>query len=120
MRDLVAAFKALGDETRLQMVALLLKHGELCVCDLEHALGVTQSKSSRHLKTLLHAGLVDHRRRAVWIHYRVADDLGPMRTIVVDAVKRLVDAGAMADLDARLAAWRVAKERGTVYAGGPT
>ena len=117
MRDLVAAFKALGDETRLQMMALLLRHGELCVCDLEHVLGVTQSKSSRHLKTLRHAGLVDHRRQAVWMHYRVADDLGAARAIVVDAVRRLLDAGAMTDLDQRLAEWRTAKERGTLCAG---
>jgi len=117
MRDLVTVFKALADETRLQMLALLLRHGELCVCDLEHVLGVSQSASSRHLKTLLQAGLLDYRRRAVWVHYRVADDLGAERTIVLDAVKRLLDAGAMADLYQRSADGRQAKERGTFCAG---
>ena len=39
-------FKALGDETRLRIVALL-SHGELCVCHLESALGLTQFLSSQ-------------------------------------------------------------------------
>ena len=33
MRNEAQIFKALADETRLKMVALLLKRGELCVCD---------------------------------------------------------------------------------------
>ncbi|MFP4607173.1 MAG: ArsR/SmtB family transcription factor, partial [Thiohalospira sp.] len=31
-------FRALGDETRLRCVALLQAEGELCVCELTHAL----------------------------------------------------------------------------------
>ena len=64
-------FKALGDETRLRMVALL-SHGELCVCHLEQALGISQPNASRQLAILRHAGVVEHRRSGNWIYYRLA------------------------------------------------
>ena len=37
-------FKALGDEVRLRMVALL-SHGELCVCHITEALDLAQSNA---------------------------------------------------------------------------
>ena len=57
MRGLAEIFKALSEETRLQIMGMLRLHGELCVCDVEGALEITQSKPSRHLRTLLHEGL---------------------------------------------------------------
>ena len=64
--------RALGDETRLRIVALLA-HGELCVCHLEEALGLTQPNASRQLGILRAAGVVDSRRAGTWVHYRIAD-----------------------------------------------
>jgi ArsR family transcriptional regulator len=64
-------FRALGDETRLRIVALL-SHGELCVCHLEEALGLSQPKVSRHLATLRAAGVVEPRRDGTWVYYRLA------------------------------------------------
>jgi ArsR family transcriptional regulator, arsenate/arsenite/antimonite-responsive transcriptional repressor len=64
-------FKALGDETRLRIVALL-SHGELCVCHLEDALGLSQPHVSRHLAVLRMAGVVQHRRQGSWVYYRIA------------------------------------------------
>lgn len=69
-------FKALGDETRLRIVALLA-HGELCVCHLEAALDLTQSTTSRHLAVLRNAGVVDSHREGSWVYYRVADQTNP-------------------------------------------
>jgi ArsR family transcriptional regulator len=71
-------FKALGDDTRLRIVALL-SHGELCVCHIEAALGLAQPTASRHLGVLRHAGVVDTRRAGSWIHYRLADQHDPRR-----------------------------------------
>jgi ArsR family transcriptional regulator len=71
VRSFSRLFKALGDETRLRVVALL-SHGELCVCHVEEALGVSQPKVSRHLAILRAAGLVDHRRDGSWVYYRLA------------------------------------------------
>ncbi len=64
-------FKVLSDETRLRILALLLE-GELCVCDLMAVLELPQSTVSRHLANLRHAGLVEDRRRGVWMFYSLA------------------------------------------------
>ena len=64
-------FKALGDETRLRIVALL-SHGELCVCHLEEALRLPQPNVSRHLGILRAASVVEPRRDGSWVYYRLA------------------------------------------------
>jgi ArsR family transcriptional regulator, arsenate/arsenite/antimonite-responsive transcriptional repressor len=69
MRDAAQFFKALADEARLKILWLLFHHDELCVCDIMAALAVTQSKASRHLITLKHAGLVTDRKAGLWSHY---------------------------------------------------
>lgn len=71
LRSMSRLFKALGDETRLRIVALL-SHGELCVCHLEQALGISQPNASRQLGVLRAAGIVEHRRTGNWIYYRLA------------------------------------------------
>lgn len=70
VRSFSRLFRALGDETRLRIVALLA-HGELCVCHLQEALGLSQPKISRHLAILRAAGIVDPRRDGAWVHYRL-------------------------------------------------
>ena len=71
MREELTVFKALSDETRLR-VLVLLSERELCVCQLESALGLSQAKVSRHLTVLRNAGLVDDRREGLWIFYSLA------------------------------------------------
>jgi ArsR family transcriptional regulator len=71
VRSFSRLFKALGEETRLRIVALLA-HGELCVCHLESAIRISQPKVSRHLAILRAAGVVDARRDGSWVYYRLA------------------------------------------------
>lgn len=71
VRPLTRLFRALGDETRLRIVALL-SHGELCVCHIEKALGLSQPTASRHLGVLRAAGVVDSRRDGTWVYYALA------------------------------------------------
>jgi ArsR family transcriptional regulator len=71
-RPLTRLFRALGDETRLRIVALL-SHGELCVCHIEAALDLNQSTASRHLGILRTSGIVDCRREGTWVYYRLTD-----------------------------------------------
>lgn len=54
-------FKALGEPTRLKIMRLLAEK-ELCVCDLEEILKISQPRVSQHLKVLKQAGLVKERR----------------------------------------------------------
>lgn len=68
-------FPALADPTRLRCLLLLAAEGELCVCELTHALDESQPKISRHLATLREAGIVSDRREGLWIHYRISPAL---------------------------------------------
>jgi ArsR family transcriptional regulator len=72
MRDLVRFFKALADETRLRLVALLAQQEPgraLCVGRLAQELEVTASAVSQHLRVLKDLGLVHAERRGYRIHY---------------------------------------------------
>ena len=68
---LTRLFKALGDATRVRIVALL-SHGELCVCHVEEALGLTQPNASRALGILMNAGVVERRREGNWVYFKLA------------------------------------------------
>ncbi|WP_035275411.1 ArsR/SmtB family transcription factor [Desulfogranum japonicum] len=81
MNTQVQLFKALGDETRLRVLLLLLRHTELCVCDLEAALDMPQSTVSRHLAVLRNANLVEGERRGVWMYYRLNRKYGISKAI---------------------------------------
>lgn len=109
-RSLAATFKALSDETRLQIVILLLDGDELCVCDVVGTLGLTQSKASRHLRYLFNAGLVDDRREGTWMHYSLAEAMRPEQKTVVTALASAVSAEQRRALSQRLNAWLKGKE----------
>ena len=65
-------FKALGDETRLEMMGLLAAAGsELCACDIESHFDLSQPTISHHLKILREAGLVTGERRGTWVYYAI-------------------------------------------------
>jgi len=68
-------FQLLSDETRLRSLLLMQQEGELCVCELTHALDVVQPKVSRHLAALRDAGIVADRRQGQWIYYQLHPDL---------------------------------------------
>ena len=72
MRTEAQLFKALADETRLKILWLLMNQGELCVTEIEGVLDISQSRASRHLQTLSHAGLVRGRRDRLCVYYRIS------------------------------------------------
>jgi ArsR family transcriptional regulator len=83
LKELIRVFRALSDETRLRIVKLLLIR-ELCVCEIEQALNISQPRASRHLGILEDAGLLRSRRVGAWVHYSIADtqDKSPIREIL--------------------------------------
>ncbi|MGY4532058.1 ArsR family transcriptional regulator [Pseudomonas sp. TE3786] len=68
-------FKCLADETRLRAVLLIVREGELCVCELMSALEGSQPKVSRHLAQLRANGLLLDRRQGLWVYYRLNPQL---------------------------------------------
>jgi ArsR family transcriptional regulator, arsenate/arsenite/antimonite-responsive transcriptional repressor len=71
MKQAVKIFKALSDATRIRMIKLLEKAGELCVCEILKALDISQTRASRNLNILKQAGLVKDRRLKMWVHYSI-------------------------------------------------
>lgn len=66
-----ALLSALADPTRLQMVHLLCRTGELCVCDFTQAFDLGQPTISHHLRVLREAGIVASRKAGQWVYYAV-------------------------------------------------
>lgn len=65
--------KALADETRLRIISRILK-SEMCVCEIEQCLGLTQSNASRHLNILKKARILDSFKDAQWTYYKISED----------------------------------------------
>lgn len=63
-----AIFKALGDETRIEIITLL-KGRSLCACQLLETLKITQPTLSHHMKVLNSAGIVTTQKTGTWSHY---------------------------------------------------
>lgn len=112
MRDVAQLFKVLADEARLKMLWLLFNNEELCVCDIMETLGITQSKASRHLATLRHAGLVTDRKVGAWSYYSLCPVEDNLARSQLDALRASMatHAGAKAVLGA-LKTWLRDKKR---------
>jgi ArsR family transcriptional regulator, lead/cadmium/zinc/bismuth-responsive transcriptional repressor len=65
--------KALGDATRLTLLAALEDGGELCVCDLAWVLERAENLVSHHLRLLRAEGLVAGRRDGKMVMYSLTD-----------------------------------------------
>lgn len=78
-------FHALSDETRLTVLEML-RGGERCVCDLQAALDIAQSRLSFHLKVLKEAGLVRDRKDGRWSYYALAPETFALAHDVVRAL----------------------------------
>ena len=66
-------YALLGGETRLKILALLERVGELCVCDLARVLEMTPAAVSQHLSRLRAGSLVSSRRDGMTIYYRLSE-----------------------------------------------
>ena len=74
LTDIVTIFKALGDTSRVQIIALLTREPYLCVSDIGHKLDMSISRVSHHLKLLEHLGFVAHRQEGKQVYHRIEDD----------------------------------------------
>ena len=66
----VRSLSALGDETRYRVVRALIEEGEMCVCEFDPVLDVSESAVSHALSTLRDAGLVEREKRGRWRYYK--------------------------------------------------
>ena len=100
--ELASAFKALGDPTRLRILAVLAD-AKRCVCEIQEAVDVPGNLLSHHLRVLREAGLIEGERRGRWIDYRlIAGALDRLRrALPPDAAELGLDLTGCADACAR-------------------
>lgn len=63
--------KALADGNRMRVVAALMAHDELCVCQITEMLQLTTPTVSRHMSIMQNARLVENRKEGRWVFYRL-------------------------------------------------
>lgn len=80
-------FRGLADINRLRILNLLF-HGELCGCDIQYVLQVSQSNVSRHLTYLKNSGLVLDRRVGYRVYYRLTHSVSADHKLLFEYLER--------------------------------
>jgi ArsR family transcriptional regulator len=92
MKTYAEKFKALGDETRLRILYLLIKaDSDLCVCELTDALEIPQYNISKHLKILRHAGLIAERKEGRWVYFGIVENDDSFSGNILHAINHIPD-----------------------------
>jgi len=90
--QLADALKALGDPTRLKIIALLQTR-DCCVCELVPMFGISQPAISKHMSRLKISGLVKETRKGMWVFYSLnrerLDEIGISLTNLPDLSEEL-------------------------------
>ena len=74
LRRDVELLGALGNDTRYELLRRIAgTDGGVCVCELEAAVGVSQSAVSQALSRLFGAGLVTRRKEGSWRYYETTE-----------------------------------------------
>jgi len=84
MRAFMNITRALADERRVRAL-LILRKGEVCVCQITELFGLAPSTISKHLSILYQAGLVESRKDGRWMYYSLPDKSAPA------AVRQAID-----------------------------
>lgn len=94
MKYLVKVAKALADENRLKVLAFIQKNGKVCVCEVSESLGYSQPLSSKYLKQLKEAGLIESKKEGKWSIFLIKDEplskpfLDELQKVELPAIKR--------------------------------
>jgi len=78
---------SINDETRLKILRFIDENGEVCVCDIEQAFDMIQSRISRHLKILKEGGFLKVRREGRWAYYSIRTPMDRFRQAVIEEIK---------------------------------
>lgn len=69
--ELRRIFYALSDDIRLEIVSMLLKEEEICVCSFMKHFNMSQPNISFHLRILKDASLLKARKQGKWVYYSI-------------------------------------------------
>ena len=89
MEYIVQIAKVFSDENRVRIIALLMKHESLCVCEICDTLQLSQPLVSRHLRQIKNAGVVRSVKRGKWMVYSLAEESSEL-SCWFDAVRKTI------------------------------
>ena len=69
LKKITKILKALADESRIRMLALLKERNGLCVCEITDIIGLSQPTISSHLKKLQDAEIITYSKDGLWVNY---------------------------------------------------
>ena len=90
MKSFLKVMKALSDPNRVKIIKLL-QQKEMCVCELQGALGIAQPTVSKHLKILEESGLVNFQKDGLWANYFLTDGTTPYGASILGNLKHWLD-----------------------------
>lgn len=96
--DLVASrFRVMSEPVRLRILQALEQSGELSVGELTETLGLSQPNVSKHVKTLIEAGLVARRQEGNTVYCTICDDsVFELCDVVCSSLRERLDAQSAA------------------------
>lgn len=80
---------AVNDETRIKILRFIDTEGTVCVCDIEKAFEMIQSRVSKHLKILKDAGFLKVTREGRWAYYSIRSPLDTFRQNILKEISYL-------------------------------
>lgn len=87
--NIIDIFKVLGEEVRLRIIFLLIDN-ELCTCNLENILKISQPSISQHILKLKNVGLINVKKNGKWKIYSLSDKAKKIfNTNIIDIISSL-------------------------------
>lgn len=75
LKKITKILKALADESRIRIVALLKERDVLCVCEITEIIGLSQPTISSHLKKLQDAEIITYSKDGLWVNYNLNENM---------------------------------------------
>lgn len=73
--ETIKILKAISDESRIRILAILKEKPNACVCEIREIIGLSQPTVSSHLKILENAELIYSVKEGKWVNYKLNDKL---------------------------------------------
>lgn len=96
--DYVMLFKALADETRLEIVRMLIKE-EKCPCHLLQAFNISQPTLSYHIKILCEAGIIEGKRQGAIMECSINKDKIKALKTLFENMEQILETRTLKDKD---------------------
>ncbi|MFB6214250.1 MAG: ArsR/SmtB family transcription factor [Candidatus Bipolaricaulia bacterium] len=92
LEDREDVFKALASSQRLNVLALVLKHDNICAKEISNELELSQPDISYHLSKLTQAGILEKHKEGIKycydINYQMLKDIGINPKVLLNKVRR--------------------------------